>query len=317
MIAVLGNFVVDLIGKPVEKLPESGKLLVMETLQAHAGGNGANTAGALAKLGSRTAALGAIGDDLFGDFLTQQLIGWGVDCGGIQRLNGVASGVTFVAVDLSGERSFLHHFGAGAHLRAETVTLPPCDHFHLASFFVLPELDGAGAAELLSRARSLGASTSLDVAWDHSGQWLSRLAPALPWVDWMMPSKDEAAMLTGREELRDMAQSLLDLGCGHVIIKCGVEGAYYWGPLGEIAEPALSIGVVDATGAGDCFAAGFLHCLGRGASVPAALEFGCICGGRSVAHFGAVGGLLPADEMYEWAGRAEGWAQAERPFGAT
>src|SRR5438132_6527528 len=111
---VLGNFVVDIIGKPIDRLPERGRLLLIDTLETHVGGNGPNTAGALGKLGARVAVAGRVGEDLYGRFLLERLEGWGVETWPVVRDPEAATGVTLVAVDRSGERSFIHHFGANA-----------------------------------------------------------------------------------------------------------------------------------------------------------------------------------------------------------
>src|SRR6184192_77876 len=96
---VLGNFVVDIIGKPIDRLPERGRLLLIDTLETHVGGNGPNTAGALGKLGAPVAVLGRVGADLYGDFLVKRLEAWGVDTAGVVRDADAATGVTLVAVD--------------------------------------------------------------------------------------------------------------------------------------------------------------------------------------------------------------------------
>src|SRR5438045_7932910 len=96
---VIGNFVVDIIGKPIDRLPERGRLLLIDTLETHVGGNGPNTAAALAKLGAAAAVVGRVGDDLYGRFLLDRLGSWGVCTDGVRRDPGTATGVTLVAVD--------------------------------------------------------------------------------------------------------------------------------------------------------------------------------------------------------------------------
>src|SRR5437868_2531929 len=113
-IIVLGNFVVDIIGKPIDRLPERGRLLLIDTLETHVGGNGPNTAGALGRLGASVAVVGRVGQDLYGAFLLERLKDWGVRTEAVVQDPDQATGVTLVAVDGSGERSFIHHFGANA-----------------------------------------------------------------------------------------------------------------------------------------------------------------------------------------------------------
>lgn len=303
-IAVLGNFVVDIIGKPIDRLPERGRLALIDMLETHVGGNGPNTAGALGRLGAEVAVVGRVGDDLYGRFLLERLGGWGVKTGGVLRDAEAATGVTLVAVDHTGERSFIHHFGANARFGPEDVDwdlLSGVRHLHLASCFVLPGLDGQPAAEVLQEARRRGCSTSIDVCWDREERWLTLLRPALPHVDYCMPSQEEAERLTGRTEPREIASVLRDAGCAAAVIKLGERGVFYSGGEGEWHIPAFRVPVRDTTGAGDCFIAGFLHARLCGWELPRALRFGNACGGLAVGAVGAVSALLPAPEVERWA----------------
>ena len=309
-IIVVGNFVVDLIGKPLDRLPERGRLLILDTLETHSGGNGPNTAGALGRLGGDVAVVGRVGEDLYGRFLLERLNGWGVDTRLVYRDPEAATGLTLVAVDPAGERSFLHHFGANARLipaNLEWDQLAGARHLHLAAFFVLPGLDTPDpetrippAAALLAEAKRRGLTTSLDVCWDRTGRWMETLGPCLPYVDWMLPSEDEARALTGKETPAQMAASLRKAGCGAVIIKLGESGCYYQGPDGERLAPAYRVEVRDTTGAGDCFIAGFLLAQGRGWDLERSLRFGNACGARAVSAVGAVTGLAPLPVVEKW-----------------
>jgi len=315
-VVVFGNFVADVIAKPLERLPERGQLLILDTIQTHVGGNAPNTAGALGKLGESVSVGGRVGLDPYGDFLLAQLAGWGVETGPVLRDPEAATGVTLVAVDRTGERSFLHHFGANAAVTAADLNwdmVADASHFHLASFFVLPALDGAGAAALFKAARQRGCTTSLDVCWDREGRWLMSLGPALPHVDFFFPSEAEALALTGERQAHDAAAALRAGGCGAVLIKRGERGTYYLGPgttgrptarsgapVVARETPAFPVAVRDSTGAGDCCIAGFLYGWRRGWDLERILRFANGCGARSVASFGGVTGIVSAPLMEEW-----------------
>ncbi len=302
-VLVSGNFVVDLIGKPMERLPERGRLEILDTLEAHVGGNGPNTSAALARLGVAVSVAGCVGDDLFGRFLTEKLSAEGVDLSGLVVLPGVATGVTLVAVGSDGERSFMHHFGANAEFSPESladVSNSGLRHYHLASFFVLPQWDGGSARRALRRARESGLTTSLDVCWDRSGGWAGTLAPCLPEVDWLIPSREEAEMLSGRSTPSTMARELIRMGAREVVIKLGEEGSYYHGSQGELHVPAFRVEAVDTTGAGDCFIAGFLLATLQGRPLPEALRFANACGAHAVMAVGALTRLRPAAEVEQW-----------------
>jgi sugar/nucleoside kinase (ribokinase family) len=305
-ILVLGNFVVDIIGKPFDALPERGKLSILDTLVTHPGGNGPNTAGALGRLGAKVSVAGRVGNDLYGRFLAEALGGWGVDTALVVRDPQCATGVTLVAVDSGGERSFIHHFGANAAFTVDDVELDgrsDVRFLHLASFFVLPAIDGESAAGLLRAARERGIATSLDVCWDRTGRWMSLLGPCLPELDRVIPSQDEAAALTSRSVPSEMAAALRDRGARAAIVKCGERGCYYSGPEGKLAVPAYEVDVRDTTGAGDCFIAGVLYGTARGWDLERTLRFANACGGLAVESVGGVAGMRPAAEVEEWARR--------------
>ena len=304
-VLVLGNFVVDLIGKPLDRLPEPGRLLLLDTMETHLGGNGPNTAGALARLGGDVAVGGRVGEDVHGRFLVDQLTEWGVETAVVVRDAERPTGMTLVAVNSAGERSFLHHYGANAAFGPDDVAwdhpvLGGLRHLHLASHFVLPAMDGVPAASLLREARRRGLTTSLDTAWDFEERWMEVLKPCLPHVDWFTPSHEEAARLSGRDDPAEQAAVFRDLGAREVVIKLGEQGCYAAGSWGELRLPAYDVPVRDTTGAGDCFVAGLLYQRLSGADWEAALRFANACGGLSVSAVGGVSALRPAPAVREW-----------------
>jgi sugar/nucleoside kinase (ribokinase family) len=299
---VLGNCVVDIIGKPIDRLPKRGTLLLIDTLETHVGGNGPNVARALARLGIRVSLGGGVGDDPYGRFLIETVGHAGVDTRAVGRAPG-ATGVTLVAVDSTGERSFIHHLGANATVRAEDIDWEWArTHriFVLTSHFVLPALDGAPAAAVLRRARELGLRTALDVCWDREGRWWSTLAPCLPHVDYFLPNAEEAQMLSDEYEPEQMAAYFLRHGCGAVAIKCGERGSFFATRETAFATPAFRVPVAETTGAGDCFVAGFLTGVLRGWDWPTTLRFANAAGAHSVQSVGAVTGLQPAASIFAW-----------------
>ena len=302
-IAVLGNFVVDLIARPFDRLPERGQLLLLDTLETHAGGNGPNTSGALAKLGGAVTVLGRVGDDLYGRFLLERLQGWGTQTDLVTRDAAATTGLTIVPVDHTGERSFVHQFGVNAHTCPDDFPwdrLTSVRHLHLGSFFVLPKLDGEPAAAVLAEARRRGMSTSLDFCWDRDGRWLDLLEPCLPHVDLLLPSETEARCLTRREAPEAMAAFLREKGCRTVIIKLGEQGCFYSGAEGAFRVPAFAVAVRDTTGAGDSFIAGLLYARGQGWELARTLRFANACGARAVTAIGAVTAVCPAVEIEDW-----------------
>ena len=226
-VACLGILVADVVGKPIDAFPPKGTLAAVERMELHAGGCAANTGIALARLGVDVAVLGRVGLDGFGDFLLQTLQQAGADTRGVIQGGMEATSATMVAVDAQGERTFLHYPGANAAFEAADVDWPlleAADILHVAGPFLMPRFMGEQCAAVLRRARELGKVTTLDTVWDSTGRWMSVLAPSLPYLDYLLPSLEEARRLTGRENPRDIAQVFLDGGVRVVGLKLGAAG---------------------------------------------------------------------------------------------
>src|SRR5438067_10570799 len=97
-IACLGILVADLLGRPIDALPQRGRLGLVERMELHIGGCAANTGLALSKLGVRTAVLGKVGTDGLGEFIVQTMMIGGVDTQGIVRDSTVGTSATMVLV---------------------------------------------------------------------------------------------------------------------------------------------------------------------------------------------------------------------------
>jgi len=260
-VVCVGILVADVVAKPVDVWPDRGKLALVDRMELHTGGCASNTAVGLARIGLSSSVIGRLGQDGFGDFLTQRLQDEGVDVGGLVRDPEALTSATMVMVHGDGERSFLHYLGANAHLTDQDVNwdlVSQAEVLHVAGAFLMPSLDGEPTARLLREARTRGITTALDTGWDSMGNWMALLAPVLPYVDIFLPSIEEARMLTSEDEPEHIARDLVDRGVGLVGLKMGERGCYLRTRQEAIPLPAYQVQVVDATGAGDAFVAGFL-----------------------------------------------------------
>ena len=301
-VCCLGILVADVVGKTIESFPPKGTLAAVERIELHVGGCAANTGLALAKLGIETSLLGKIGDDGFGQFLAGTLERYGVNTRGLIRDAVEATSATMVAVDGVGERTFLHYPGANAVFTAADVFWPEIEAapiLHVAGPFLMPRYMGADNAAVLKQAKALGKTTTLDTVWDTTGRWMSVLAPCLPYLDYLLPSWEEARLLTGRETPEDIAQVFLDGGVGIVGLKLGAAGAYLRTAAGdELRVPPFFVEAVDALGAGDCWAAGFLCGLTCGWDLEKTARFANAAGACAVQSLGATTGLRSFEATY-------------------
>jgi sugar/nucleoside kinase (ribokinase family) len=299
----LGILVADVVGKPVDKWPERGKLDLIDRMELHAGGCAANTGGALAKIGIDVGVIGKVGNDGFGDFIVNALGCYGVECSGIVRDSESATSATMVMVHGDGERSFIHYLGANATLSETDVDLGMVKRsriLHVAGSFLMPGIDGEPTARILKDAHAAGVTTALDTAWDSRGKWMSLLHPCLEHVDYFLPSMEEARVLTGKDQPEEVAQVLLDAGVETVGLKMGEQGCYIRNSRVEITIPPFAINAIDANGAGDAFVAGFLTGLVKGWDLEKTGRFANAVGACCVMALGATTGIRSLEETLEF-----------------
>ncbi|MFQ5806338.1 MAG: carbohydrate kinase family protein [Phycisphaerae bacterium] len=300
-ILIVGIATVDAIARPVDEFPRPGGLRFFEHLTISTGGCAINCSIALAKLGVPCDVIARVGMDMLGDFVLAELERYGVPGDAIARDGSTSTAFTFAAVSSTGERSFVHTTGADARLcRAD---VPPQRLAERKLVFVtgtmlMDSLDGEPTAELLADARAAGAATLLDTVYVESTpatEWRRRVVPALPHLDYFVPSRPEACAISGLEDLSEIARDFQARGARNVVIKLGARGAFCRDGRGrERLVPAFRVEpVVDATGAGDCWSAGFLV----GLRDRLALEEAALLGNAVAAHGiqapGATAGVKP------------------------
>jgi sugar/nucleoside kinase (ribokinase family) len=172
-------------------------------------------------------------------------------------------------------------------------------HFHLAAVFRMKHLRSA-APDVLRRAKALGMTTSVDTQWDTENEWMKVLAPSLPSTDLLFVNEDEARMLSGHDEPRAAARTLRDAGAKVVCVKLGAQGCTIFGNDMEFTSPGFRVTAIDSTGAGDCFAGGYIAALQRGLAHEEAARIANGTGALSVQQLGATAGILGWEETLAW-----------------
>jgi sugar/nucleoside kinase (ribokinase family) len=296
-VVCLGILVADVIGRPIDSYPAPGALALVESIAPHIGGCAANTGIGLQTLGIETTVVGRVGRDGFGDFVISELQKHGVSSR-VARGEGELTSSTMVMVRSDAERAFLHCTGANATLSLEDFDvdlLDNCSLLHIAGHGLMPRFDGEQCARLLAEAKKRGVRTSLDTAGAPDEAWTSSLRLCLPHLDYFVPSLHEARHLFPEDSTPQvLARRILEAGVGVVALKMGERGSLVTDGRAEHFEEAFSVDAIDATGAGDAFAAGFLcgvlnefplaQCarLGNAVGALCATQVGTIAGYRSL-----------------------------------
>ncbi len=271
----MGVHVLDVLVRPVEAIPEGQGGALVDEIRITAAGSAGGTALTLAKLGAEVLSAGAIGDDAVGEMLTSLLERGGVETTQLVRRSGVQTSASVLPIRASGERPAFHVVGANATYGPADVRweeLSGATHLHLGG----PEfLGGEASAEILARATQAGIATSADVLAPGEPGLLEWIAAALPHLDYLLPNDEQVLALTGESELAAGCEALRERGAGCVVATCGADGALIVDETGDRRVAAFATEVVDTTGCGDAFSAGFLRGLSLGRDRDEAASLGC------------------------------------------
>jgi sugar/nucleoside kinase (ribokinase family) len=269
---VVGLAVVDIIGRPVDltRPPKAGSLKIIDSVTLTTGGNVSNTGIDLAKMGFAVGAITRVGNDGLGEFIRQRYDAHGLDTSGVVVDKKKQTSSTIVAVAADGERTFLHTRGCLTNFSVKDV-LARLDLIARARMLafgylgLLPECE-PGLPRLF---RTIKKETGIKILLDTGGvpkKNNALLRAVLPFVDIFVPSYDEAVVLTGKKKPEEIVRFLQQAGAPGVVgVKMGSQGCFIASGDAALYVPALRVKkVVDATGAGDAFVAGFLAATLRG-----------------------------------------------------
>ena len=286
-VVVVGDLLYDLLAKV-----DGDVRLGVDTftpIRAAGGGSGANAAAWLAASGVETHFVGRVGDDVFGDFLRDDLREAGVGVH-LARDPSVATGKVFVLVDGAGERTMITDRGAAENLGPGDIpiSLLSGGHLHLVGY----TFSGGSRRETAFHALRLAREAGMTVSVDPSAvPMLEDVGPDrfLAWTrgaDLCFPNLEEGSLLAGTGDQAQITENLLH-SFPAVVLKLGAEGARYADAGGRRSRvPVAPARVTDTTGAGDALCAGFLAAWLAGMAPEEALQRGVGLAGRAVEQVG-------------------------------
>jgi sugar/nucleoside kinase (ribokinase family) len=280
-VVTLGVHVLDVLVRPVESIPDGQGGAIVEEIRMTAAGTAGGTALTLAKLGAEVFSAGAIGTDPIGDVLLDLLGKAGIDTTHLVRRDGVQTSASVLPIRPDGSRPAFHVIGAnGTYTAADAPAelIAGATHLHVGG----PEfMGGEDAAKVLAAARERGVVTSADLL--APGEQLADLvdwvAPIFPHLDYFLPNDEQVLGLTGADSVDAGCEALIERGVGCVAVTVGADGAVVATADHVERVPAFSVDVVDTTGCGDAFSAGFLRGLSLGCAPAEAAALGCAVAG--------------------------------------
>jgi sugar/nucleoside kinase (ribokinase family) len=307
-VVTLGNAIVDVLAPSDDALVrrlglDKGTMTLVDPEQAEkiyaslgpateaSGGSAANTAACLASLGAAVEFVGKVADDPLGRVFTHDIRSSGVRFDTAPAAAGPGTGRSLVMVTSDAEKTMCTSLGAALMLRPADVdasSLTGAKVVYVEGYLCgTTETDPAveRAVTLAHRSGTLVAFSGSDPAWVALKR--KELDGLLDRVDILFANEQEARMLAGVGSAGEAA-SLLQERCATVAVTLGAAGSIIATAAGTLSVPAAEgTGVVDTTGAGDSFAAGFLFGVVRDLGPERSARLGAVCASEIVSHLGA------------------------------
>ena len=292
-VVALGELLIDFatIGTDADGYP---------TMAAHPGGAPANFLAALTKYGCKTALLGKVGNDTFGDLLLNTLQNAGIETKGMIRTDEVFTTLAFVTFDEGGDRkfAFARKPGADTQISFEELDLSLIDEakvFHFGTLSLTHEPARTATYKAVAYAKEQGKRITYD--------------PNLRKPLWDSEEEAKKQLLWGLSQA-DVVKIILDTyGVKLVFVTCGADGCFFKNVVAEGRVPSLkNISVIDTTGAGDIFGGSAVSQLLKYEKAPnelteaelrQAVGFACTAAGLSTTKSGGISSVPELEAVME------------------
>ena len=272
----------------VPRIAKEGEETFILDFQETPGGSAANTIVGLAKLELKTGFIGKVADDHEGQLLINDFKREDVNTDGIVVVKEGRSGVVTAYVDKKGERALYVNPSVNDSLTFEQINLEYAKQARFLHLTSVDEKPFQAQKKLIEEVSDV--KVSLDPGEIYARKGLTKLRSLIKKSFVVLPSEGELKMLTGKR-WKEGAKMLVKEGAGIVAVKLGEKGCYVTdGKEAHLIEP-FKVNVVDTTGAGDAFSAGFLYGLINGKDLYQCGRLGNFVASRCVAKVGARTGL--------------------------
>ncbi len=305
-VVCVGILVADMFVPPLARLPAEGELLLVDNILLDTGVCAANTGVDLCKLGASVAVIGKVGGDVFADFVRQDLSGKGLDVSAI-RISATAPTARTVILPVSGQdRRYIHSVGANAEFGIDDIDLDVVARarvLYVGGFLAMPGFDQPALTRLLRFARERQVATVLDVAGVQPEHGIEAVSDALPYTDVFLPNHDEARLLTGEIDPARQAELFVEHGAGTAVVTLGAEGVVVQTRDQTLSASGFQVDVVDPSGSGDAFDAGFIIGMLEAWDLARTIEFASAVGASACTQRGCTPGVFTRDEAFGFISR--------------
>jgi sugar/nucleoside kinase (ribokinase family) len=295
-VIIPGDYFCDIIFTGLPGFPALGQEIFSQDVAIVPGGT-MNVVVALRRLGVNVGWLGVLGNDFFSHFALDQAQAEGLDLSLLLRLNSRQRRVT-VSLSYPGDRAFVSTVdeSPGDTDRVlDALERVTCRHLHFGGLTVDERIPG-----LIQTCHAQGIDVSMDCQCQQNTLESPLVREILSQVDLFMPNAIETQRLTKTDNLEQALDVLVGV-VRYVVVKNGAQGAVAWRDGRYYHVPALELpSIVDTTGAGDVFNAGFLAAHLRGLDVEQCLRWGNFCGGMSTQGWGGTQTAPTLAQLQDW-----------------
>lgn len=302
-ILCVGACVQDILLEKMEAENFEKPVNILDRAVFTSGGDATNEAVILSRLGNKTALIAKVDKGTAGSAIFLDLKQAGVDTSQIVRDENSRSTTTFIAIDSRGDHVFFLSKGENEGIALEEIdllTLKRAKAICVGSMYTSYKLDKGGVVELMKISREAGLITFADMDNDVENLGPHAMDQVYPYMDFLLPSIDEARYITGEQDERKAAEELIRRGVKTVVVKLGGKGCYVKNETEEFYTDPFDVEARDTTGCGDNFVAGFIHSVLKGLPLQECARFACAVGAVNSQEIGGHMAVRSEEQVEEF-----------------
>ena len=292
-ILCLGIANADTYANVIDKIPKWNTLSTFDEIKFSPGGCAINTAINITSLGLKTGVSAAIGDDINGQYIIQQLKKRKINTANIFVKN-KSTASTFAMLSSKGKRRYLVHWGANDLFTIKDININLIKNYsliHLCGTFAMKQFDGKETLELVKKIKKNKILISMDTIFNDKVNCLKLIKNLFPYIDIFFPSIEELNLITGYNNVKKNIDFLKSTKIPFSGVKLGREGSIFIHKNEAFYCPPFKIQVLDTSGAGDAFMGGLIFSILKKKSLNEIMIFATACAAVNIKHLGASGNL--------------------------
>lgn len=291
----LGIAVTDTYAKSIDKIPKWDTLGTFDEVKYGAGGCAVNTAINLNSLGINCGVSAAIGKDLNGEFIIDQLKKRKIDTANIVKTKNNTA-ITFAMISSNGKRRYLTNWGANDIFSIKDLVFSNIQKYsliHLCGTFAMKTFDGKQTLEFVKKIKKNKSKIliSMDTIFNTKVNCLKLIKDLFPYIDIFFPSIEELTLITGYNSIKKNIDFLKATKIPLTGIKMGKEGSIFIHNNNASYCSPFKVKVIDTSGAGDAFMAGLIFATLSEYSLNYSMIFSTACAANNIQHVGASGNV--------------------------